>query len=120
MAIPAAATQWAQSIDPTDRTDFIVQFGSLLEAGEKIDEATVTVMPEGVALGLTILEDVDHGPFITEDTNIELTLEVDEDYRDNAAFDGSGSLLPILFTITTDATPFRRYQRTMVVKVVQL
>jgi hypothetical protein len=120
MAIPPDAVQWRQPIDPTDRTNFVAQFGQLLEDGEIIDEVELTLLAESVALGLTIIEDAEHGPFIADDTNVELWFEVDEAHQSNAAFSGQGTTLPVQITITTDATPPRRYQRTMIVQVLQL
>lgn len=119
MPIPAGAIAWAQPFDPSDRTDYLVQFGALLTAGEVIDTASVTLLPEAVALGLTIIEDVAHGPSIADDTAIELWFEVEESFRENAAFVG-GVDLPVEFTITTNATPMRRFQRTMVLRVAHL
>jgi hypothetical protein len=119
MPIPSGATVWAQPLDPSDRADYVVGLGALFTGEEVIDVAQVTLMPEAVALGLTILEDEDHGPSIADDTNIELWFEVEEEFRDNVLFLG-GVDLPVEITVTTTATPPRRFQRTVVLKVVQL
>ena len=119
MTIPSGAIAWAQPLDPSDRADYIVQMGSLLEEGEIIASATVRPLPEAVALGLVIIEDEDHGPWIANDTNIELWFEIVEELREAAIFK-STALLPIEITIDTDADLPRRFQRTLVLKVVQL
>lgn len=119
MAIPAGAIAWAQPLDPSDRADFIAQFRALLTGDELIATASVVLLPEAVALGLTIIEDAQHGPSIVDGTGIEVWFEVDEGLRGNAAFAG-GADLPVEFTINTDATPPRRFQRTMIVRVAHL
>jgi hypothetical protein len=119
MAIPTEASMWAQPMDPADRVDFIVQFGDLLTGGEVIETATVTVLPEAAALGLTIITDAAHGPSILNDTNIEIWFEIDDALQSDPAFN-PGASLPVQITVDTDATPPRRFQRTMVVRVVQL
>lgn len=117
MPIPAGAVAWAQPLDPSDRADFVVQLGALLTGEEIIATATATLLPEAVALGLTIIEDEAHGPSIADDTNLEMWFEVEEEFRDNAAFVG-GADLPIEITITTDGD--RQFQRTMVLRVTHL
>jgi len=119
MPIPSGATVWPQPFDPSDRVDYALGFGPLFTGHEVIDVAQVTLMPEAIALGLTILEDEDHGPSIADDTNIELYFEIEEEFRDNVLFLG-GVDLPVEITVTTTATPPRRFQRTVVLKVAQL
>lgn len=119
MPIPAGAIAWAQPIDPSDRADFLVQFARLLTGGEVIQSASVSLLPEAVALGLKIIEGGAHGPSIANETNIEIWFEVEEALRENIAFRG-GADLPVEITIHTNATPPRRFQRTMVVRVVHL
>lgn len=119
MPIPAGAVAWEQALDPADRADYLVQLAGLMTGGEIIANATVTLLPEAAALGLTIIQDAQHGPWIANDTNIEIWFEVDPAMRGNAAFN-AGVDLPLEITITTNATLFRRFQRTMVLRVVNL
>lgn len=119
MAVPTGAVAWAQPLDPSDRADYVVQLGALLTGGEIIETATVTLLPEAVALGLTLLQDAQHGPSIADDTNLEMWFEIDDELRENTAF-RSGADLPIEISIVTSATPERRFQRTMVLKVIHL
>ena len=119
MPIPAGAITWAQPLDPSDRSDYIVQLGPLLKGGEIIATASIVLMAEAVALGLTLIEDAEHGPSIANDTNLEMWFEIEVSMRANPAFQ-SGAALPLEITIETDATPPRRFQRTMVLRVVQL
>lgn len=119
MPIPSGAIAWAQPLDPSDRADYVVQLRGLLTGDEIIATASATLLPEAVALGLSIIEDAQHGPAIADETNLEMWFEVDEDFRENAAFRG-GADLPVEITVTTNATPPRRFQRTMVLRVVHL
>jgi hypothetical protein len=120
MAIPAAASAWSQPMDPSDRVDYRIDLvtAGLLGGGEQVDSYTLTLLPEAVALGLTILEDIDHGPF-DDGTSIHLWLEVVEAFRTNTAFN-AGVNLPMELTVETTSTPPRRLQRTIVVRVVHL
>lgn len=119
MAIPSGASVWAESMDPSDRLDYAVQFGNLLRPGEKITDASIALLPEAVALGLIIIQDSTHGPWIADDTAIEMWFQIDPLVQDNPAFVG-GASLPLQLTINTDANPQRRFQRTVVLRVVQL
>lgn len=119
MPIPAGAVAWAQPLDPSDRADYVVQLGGLMSDSETISTATATLLPEAVALGLKIIEGAGFGPSIADDTNLEMWFEIDPAFRDNAAFVG-GASLPLEIAIVTNATPPRRFQRTMVLRVTHL
>lgn len=118
MTIPANAAVFPDAMDPSDEVDYVIGFDYLLNSGEKIDTVSLTVLPEAVALGLTILTDADHGPWIADDLYVELWPVIDPAFKDNAAF-LSGASLPIEMTVVTDATPPRTFQRTAVLRVVQ-
>lgn len=84
-------------------------------------------MAEAVALGLIVLEGVidgvDHGPFIADDTNILLRFEIDPACRSDPAYLGKGTPLPIEFTVQTDEEPpeaYDRWQRTVAAQGVHL
>lgn len=120
MAIPPGAAIWLQPFDPSDKLDYVAQFGDLLAESETIVSFTATALAEAALLGLTILDDDAHGPWIANDTNIELWFEVAVEERANIAFSGAGASLGVEITITTDAVPPRRFQRTFVLKALQL
>jgi hypothetical protein len=119
MAIPPGASVWAEQMDPTDRLDYAVQFGDLLRANEKILTASIVLLAEAVALGLTIIQDSTHGPWIADDTALEMWFQIDPLVQNDAAF-VPGASLPLELTINTDASPPRRFQRTVVLRVMQL
>jgi hypothetical protein len=106
-------------MDPSDQVDYAAQFGDLLTGAEKIANATVVLLAEAAALGLTILQDSTHGPWIADDRAIEMWFQINSALQDDAAF-VNGALLPVEITINTDAVPPRRFQRTVAVRVVQL
>lgn len=114
--IPSGAILWSPAFDPSDRDWAIAQFGPGLGAGEKIATATVALLPEAVAMGLIVLRNAEHGPWIGDDTNIEIWFEIAEDMREDPAF-RAGVDLPVEITIVTDAELWRRIQRTFVLRV---
>lgn len=119
MAIPASAIIWEDGpMDTRDRLDFVAQFGGLLEANEIIETAEINPLAEAVAVGLVLLRDAQHGPWIANDNNIEFWVEIAEDKQQDNIFNSSVSL-PIEITINTNAVPPRRFQRTFVIKAGQ-
>lgn len=127
MAIPASAPTIDQAIDPSDRVEFVAQFGlsvdgrsPLLETGETIETLEITPLPDAAALGFTIMEGVvdalDRGPWIADNTNAEFWAEVEEANRGDAAYT-AGAILGAQVTITTSHG--RRYQRTVGVRAIQ-
>lgn len=116
--IPAGAILWSPPFDPSDRDWAIAQFGPGLVGEEIIETATVTLLPEAVALGLTVLRNNIHGPWIADDSNIEMWFEIEEGMRENVAF-RSGADLPVEITIVSDPDElWRRLQRTFVLRVI--
>lgn len=119
MAIPPNAKTWGRTLDPTDLGDYVASLigGTipLLQAGETFETYTLTLMAEAVALGLTI----GTGDYVTTEDGETLTiwLSIDEELRDDPAFDGEGTTLPMELTVETDSSPPRRWQRTLGVKV---
>lgn len=118
MAIPPDAAVWRGAFDPSDLTNYVAQFGPLLVEGEVLQSIDVTTYAESAALGLTVLTGDEYGPFIANGTNVEVWFEVEESMRADAAFSARGTMLPVQITVETDAP--RRFQRTFVLKVLQL
>ena len=127
MAVPASAPVADQPMDPTDRVEFVAQFGeavgelsALLEDGETIDTLEVAPAADAAALGFSILEGtvdgLDRGPWIADDVNVEFWAEVEEAERLNVAYT-AGVTLGAEITFTTNLG--RRYQRTVGVEVIQ-
>ena len=118
MPAPAAAVAHQAVMDPSDRVDYITRFGSLLEEGELISSVQLALYPEAAALGFTILEGTGFGPSIINDDSVLIWVEVADGMRDAPQFTG-GARMPIEFTIVTNASPARRFQRTMLILVTQ-
>ena len=120
MAIPPTAFVFEEGLDPHEELDFIVPCDPLLETSETIDSYTLSLSAEAAALGLTIMSggDRDHA-LVESDQAIRMWLEIDDAYKTNAAFDGTGTNLPMEVTIVTNSSPARTRQFTLLVPVVQ-
>lgn len=118
MPIPPNAQQWDQQLDPKDKVDYIVDISDMLEAGETVSSSGFTMSAEGTALGVQIGT---AGYAVSQPTpeSFRVWLMVDSGFQSNAAFDGAGTLIPITMDITTNSTPNRVFQRTLVVQVAQ-
>ena len=120
MAIPATAVAFEQGLDPHEELDFVIPCAPVLETDEAITSYTLTPLAEAVALGLTIMSGDDRDDeLIEDDRSILMWLEIDDAYKTNAAFDGSGSRLPMEVTIVTNSSPARTRQFTLLVPVAQ-
>lgn len=125
MAIPPTALTFANTLDPHEELDFLINCDQILEAGEEVEAAgwTLELLAEAAALGLTIMS----GGTPSRDAALQsgnqsilFWLIVDGAYQDNAAFDGSGTALPLRITAETNSSPARTRQRTFQVQVAQL
>lgn len=122
MAIPPRAYVFPQVIDPSDLVEFQMDLSGpdgLLEDKELIASYTLTLLPESVALGLTILTAAPYALTAPDNVSVRAYFEIAAASRDNAAFSGDGASLPMELTITTSSNPARRFQRTIVLKVAQ-
>jgi len=120
MAVPPTATSFGRTLDPNEVLDFGVNLAGILEPGEQIASYELVLFPEAVALGLTIMsgDGRDHTLF-NGDTGVKFWLTIDEDERENGAFDGAGIMLPLEITAVTSSDPERTRQRTFLVSVAQ-
>ena len=121
MAIPPTAAKFRDSLDPHEILEWVAPCSTLLESDEQIEEDyELAVLAEGAALGLTIMEgdDRDHKR-TNENRDIELWLTIDDAFKGNAAFDGSGVNLPLEISFWTSSTPPRRRNRIFLIQVVQ-
>lgn len=118
MAIPPTAAVFGKALDPQEELDWIIPCAPLLEAGEEILSYTLTVLPEAVALGLTIMSGGgrDHG-LVEGNQSILVWLEIDDAFESNAAFDEGGINLPMEVTIVTNSDPRRTRNRIFLVPV---
>lgn len=124
MATPPTAKTFAAMLDPHEEIDWLLDCSDILEAAEQIDTYSITVLAEAVALGFTIMSGSgrDHAkaPVAgTADKGVLFWSTIDGAYQANAAFDGSGTSLPVELEIVTNSTPARTRQRTFLTKVAQ-
>lgn len=143
MALPPNAKLFPRQMDPADVVDYIangnpdpgdldVNEVALLEEGEVISSYTLTMSPEGAALGVTISQGgvgeggddpsliaIVGGAETTGATAVKFWLYVDDAFLDNAAFDGTGTYVGIILTVNTNSVPSRRRQKTLIVQVAQ-
>ena len=118
MAIPALAKSFKQPMDPQDLVEYQTDSGdTLLDAGEVIDTFALVMGAEGTALGVSIRNDGDYVPVLTNgNQSIVMWFEVDPAHRSDAAF-FDGVTIPISVLITTTNVPPRRRHRTVTLRV---
>lgn len=124
MATPPTAKTFTAMLDPHEEIDWLADCSDILEAAEQIDTYTLTVLAEAVALGFTIMSGSgrDHAKAAvdgTSDKGVLYWATIDSAYQANAAFDGTGTSLPVELEIVTNSSPARTRQRTFLTKVAQ-
>jgi hypothetical protein len=124
MPVPALATKFEQTMDPTDLVDFEIDVtGRILEVGELASSYTLTLLAEAVALGLKVAEGVAdlgnaaYAPQLVTGNKIQFWLYVEAANRNDAAYT-AGVTLGMELTVNTNNTPPRRRQRSFSVEVV--
>lgn len=120
MAIPASAVSFTGVLDPHEVLDYLIPLGPVLEEGETATTYSLDLLPEAVALGLTIMsgDGRDHA-LVQDGTAISMWLTIDDAFVADPAFDGAGTALPMQFTIETNSNPSRTRQRTFLAPVAQ-
>lgn len=111
------ATEWQRELDPYDSCEFEMDFTPLLEAPEVMASFEVEAAPDAAAAGLVVGTAGDYAPTEPEPGVVRLHLKIDPTKRDSAAFKGNGTLLTVLGSIITDATPPREFRREWQVRV---
>lgn len=128
MALPPNASLWTQPFDPWDRKEYVAEFdttatgasGPVLTEDEEIVSYTIEVSAEAAALGVEISTALGYeDELLAGNKQIQVWFEVDEAFRENAAFAGTGTYVAIEFTIVTNSSPARRHQKTYVLQVAQ-
>lgn len=117
MAIPPTALVWEEPMDPYDVVDYTIDTTPLLSDLEDVASYTVVPLAESELLGLEV-GTAEYAPSITDNV-ILVWLQVDPAFQANPAFSGAGQTLPLEVSITTNSSPPRKRQRTVVVKVMQ-
>ncbi len=122
MAIPANAIVITQPIDPADIEimQVTLQQGldQILAPSEGVSSFTLGLTAEAAAAGLQI--DTTGGRTTTL-TGLVLTfwVSVSVGHQSDPLFDGSGTALGLLLTITTNGSPARVKQKTIAITVAQ-
>lgn len=116
MAIPVNALVWPETMDPYDVVDYTVDVSNLLSS-DSVSSFTIVPYTESTLLGLEVGTG-SYAPSITGNI-ITVWLQVNVANQANPAFDGAGASLPLELSITTNSSPARKRQRTLVVKVAQ-
>lgn len=122
MANPPNAIIVPRPISPNDTEHFTLTLtrGStgveLLNPGENVASFEASVTAEGAAAGLEMLDGGGYSTTI-EDLTLSFWATVNPANQVDPAFTGAGLSLGIEFTFTTDATPPRVKQKTVVIQV---
>ncbi|WP_281823094.1 hypothetical protein [Sphingobium sp. BS19] len=109
-------------MDPTDILDFYFEIsqgdatGDILMTGEEIASFTLGTTAEATAGGVRIMSDGVRAP-IADGRIIRFWMDVDPTTQSSTIFDSRGILVGIVLTITTDADPLRKKQRTVGIRV---
>ncbi len=123
MAVPSKAVAFSAIMDPGELLDFDILMNSgtvkLLADGESAASYTLALYPEAIALGFTIRNDGLYAP-VNDGTKLSLWFEVAPEFWLSSAFDGSGAMMAMVLTVTTNSVPPRRRQRTLTLGVTQL
>lgn len=117
MATPADAKIFLEPLDPHEILDYSINLAPLLEAGETISAHTVVACPESVLLGLEVKTTGGYATTLTSNV-LKFYLGIATVEQANAMFN-TGVTLPLEISITTNAVPPRKKQRTVAVRVVQ-
>jgi hypothetical protein len=124
MANPPNAISITRPMDPADIEQFFVTLtqgstgAEVLNTGESVASYTLALTAEAIAAGLQIKTG---SGYATNLTGLVLSfwLAVNSANQADAAFSGTGLTLGVEWTITTNASPARVKQKTIVVQVAQ-
>lgn len=124
MAIPASATYADVQMDPGDRVEWPINFAALLQtdAGEQIHATNwgLIMSPEGAAIGVTIESGGAYAPtLLVNNQQIQIWLSVNPANQADTIFN-TGIDAAITAWFETTNVPPRRYERTIVVQVINL
>lgn len=117
MAIPPTAAKVGVALTPKEELDFVIGLSGLLEAGELPVSYELNLLPEAVALGLTLMTGGGRDHELVGQT-IRFWATIDDAFKANVAFD-TGISLPMELLFVTDATPSRTRNRTLLLQVVK-
>lgn len=120
MAIPPTAVAFGQALDPHEELDWLIACDGILESDETIVSYTLTLLPEAVALGLTLMEGEGRDHRLTDnERGIAFWATIADAYKTSPAFDGGGVSLPGEVTLVTNSLPDRTRNRTWLMRTAQ-
>ena len=118
MPIPASAKKFDDTMDPSDKVDYLVDLTPLLADGEEFTSIDLAVMAESVLLGFKIETDAPYAP--SEPTPGQILIWAGVETGDQADSGWAGGVFcGIEFTGVTDSSPPRTFQRTVAIQVIQ-
>jgi hypothetical protein len=109
----------AQTLDPTDVLDYVLNLDSITEPSEDFASINLAVVAGSAALGFTILNDAAYAPEELSDSRVRIWVSIEEADRGLSAWAGQGTVCSIEVTATTDSIPPRVFQRTAGIRVAQ-
>lgn len=116
MPIPSLAVLTSESMDPYDIVDFQIDCRGLLEPYEMVASYTIVPLSESVLLGLQIAPT--GYPSSVSQNIITFWAKINPLNQSDVIFQNT-VLMPVEVSITTNSTPARKRQRTVVLKVMQ-
>jgi len=121
VAIPPSASVFAARMDPGDRIEFAVSFDAVLQTAQNEQIAagwTLAMSAEGAALGVQIETIGGRAPYLdTNNSRVVFWLSVLGASQADISFN-AGVDVAIIVRFETTNVPARRYERTVVVRIV--
>jgi len=109
----------AQSIDPSDMLDYMIDLSAMLTEGEQFSTLSLVILPSAVAQGFTVLSTPPYHPEEIDNSHVRIWVTIDGASRSLPAWSGQGTNCSFELTATTNSTPPRVFQRTASIRVTQ-
>lgn len=116
MAIPLSPLKWSQALNPGDEVDYTFDLaGNLLETGEAVASWSLTLSAASIAAGLQ----TGTGQYASSLTGTVLRFwfSINPSHIADSDFDGTGSWLDMTVEVTTNNSPPRIRNRTLLIHV---
>lgn len=116
-SLPYGAYVWDQPFDPGDHVPYALDFGPLLDEGEKLAAiVTIRMSAAAAALGVAIDQSSGYAPVIDDEGGgkVQVWPLVASETQEAVQFDATGTRLPVTIRVLTDASPPKRFERTAV------
>lgn len=120
MPVPPTATEWADALDPSDLTEFVMDLSPWLQSNESLESYELTLSPEAIDAGIYFATDpLRIHKLIDGNRRIRFWPVIDAPDRGAPAFDGGGTKYPLVAFFTTNSVPSRQFERTFLIRVAQ-